>query len=1386
MKEKAPAKIVLNRVLKDCVPLFALLAMTLSASAATFFSDFDSGLPPGTAIYGNTTNPAVGGYTNSGYILLTPDVASQNGGFVITNDLDGGVPVYGFVAQFKALIGDGGASGADGISFNFAPDLPLGVISEEGAGSGLTVEFDTYSNPPPVIDNIGIDIKVNGNEFLTTAFNGIRQSTWVDVLVQLHPDGTLDVMYDGNWIYTNVNLGSFGFPSAVTGGLFGFGARTGGAWDTQAIDNLSITTVTNQGAFVDYYAPTGRRARADAAIQVVLSDFVTQVNTNTIVLKLDGTPIVPTSVTQTAPQTTILYVPPPNALLASGSSHGLSVSFADNASPTPKTNTLQWGFTVASYSSLATNLAVDPSYVKLNSPGFFTRYSQIADAGSRDIGRAELQLANLLIDGSTSLPFPNLAAPNPDDGTFTYHETNVINYGFPAGSMGDFPNDTTVPGMPGPTTGTGDSFAMDAVAYLHLSPGLYSLGVNSSDGFKLTVADSADTFAPQEALFDSVRAPTDTTVSFAVSQDGYYPFRVVHFTGDPNYAPAPGTTTPSLEFFNIDRYGVATLINEPNVAGHVPAFTAAQTKPYIRSVSPNIGDTGVPGNTAVTATLVDQSLTVLTNTIVLQVNGATVSPTITRSGGISTVSYQPVAVFAPNSSNYVTLAFTDSASNRRTNTWSFMVANIMSPIWSVSAVNNTWVTAGSTERGLAYNPKTGHLILVSRAASPAPANGLGIVILDSTTGNVLGTMNIGDIASTGVGTFKLSMVDVADDGVIYVCNLTTSGTVPFQIYRWANESAAPQLVYSANPIGGATRCGDDFRVRGSGSGTQIIACGNSAVTTIPIFTTIDGTNFTGTALSITGIAANSLRLGLAFGCGNTLYGETTATPMSYVGFSGPPSTTANLIAQYGIYDKNTNQQIGPIGLDIPNQRLIGNQTVAPHNINLYDLPSLATTPTKNFPIDQRNYASQNTSFGTGSIDFTPDGSRVFCLDTGNGIIAFSLTPKVAALNICAQPQTNIVAGPGSLGFMDVTAIGAPQKFQWRFHGVSASNPGAAINGATNRTYDIPNVQQSQLGFYSVIITNPTLGMSVTSSVAVLDTQMVVTNQPASQVVAPGGTATFTVGVSNGVAPYSYQWKHSGANVGANSSSLTISGAQVADAGGYTVVITDALGQSLTSAQASLTVGIVGTGTGLIGDYYSSQAKTFVDPPTLERLDATVDFDWGLGSPDPNVSPDTFTVRWTGLVQPFYSQTYTFYTTTDDGVRLWVNGQLLIDKWVDQAPTEWSGTIALTANQKYPILMEYYENAGGAVAKLSWSSTNQVKEFIPFTQLYPVEQYTGAVQPRFSRSADGSQMTISWGGSYGLESAPSVTGPWTPVVGATSPYTVTIDPSQQLYFRLVSQ
>ena len=139
------------------------------------------------------------------------------------------------------------------------------------------------------------------------------------------------------------------------------------------------------------------------------------------------------------------------------------------------------------------------------------------------------------------------------------------------------------------------------------------------------------------------------------------------------------------------------------------------------------------------------------------------------------------------------------------------------------------------------------------------------------------------------------------------------------------------------------------------------------------------------------------------------------------------------------------------------------------------------------------------------------------------------------------------------------------------------------------------------------------------------------------------------------------------------------------------------------------------GTGLRGEYFDNSDFT---APKLTRVDPTVNFNWGTGSPDPAIGSDTFSVRWTGRVSPRFSETYRFYTTSDDGVRLWVNGQQLINNWTDHGPTENSGTIALTAEAVYDIRMEFYENGGGATATLSWSSPSVSKRIIPQTRLFP--------------------------------------------------------------------
>lgn len=142
---------------------------------------------------------------------------------------------------------------------------------------------------------------------------------------------------------------------------------------------------------------------------------------------------------------------------------------------------------------------------------------------------------------------------------------------------------------------------------------------------------------------------------------------------------------------------------------------------------------------------------------------------------------------------------------------------------------------------------------------------------------------------------------------------------------------------------------------------------------------------------------------------------------------------------------------------------------------------------------------------------------------------------------------------------------------------------------------------------------------------------------------------------------------------------------------------------------------VGGGIGLRGDYFDNSDFTGT---RVRRIDQVVDFDWGSGQPDASIGADSFSARWTGQVQPRFSEAYTFYVVGDDGVRLWVNNQLIVDRWIDQSPTEYSGILQLQAGNLYDIRFEYYENGGGAVARLLWSSPSVTKEVIPSAQLYP--------------------------------------------------------------------
>jgi hypothetical protein len=123
------------------------------------------------------------------------------------------------------------------MSFNFASDLPGSTFYEEGAGTGLTVAFDSYDNG----DNEApaIDVEWAGNTIGRVLMPVSVGSSFFDVFLEMSADGKLDVTYNSLPIYTDFPTGY----TPISGGRFGFGARTGGLNDNHWIDDLTITTV---------------------------------------------------------------------------------------------------------------------------------------------------------------------------------------------------------------------------------------------------------------------------------------------------------------------------------------------------------------------------------------------------------------------------------------------------------------------------------------------------------------------------------------------------------------------------------------------------------------------------------------------------------------------------------------------------------------------------------------------------------------------------------------------------------------------------------------------------------------------------------------------------------------------------------------------------------------------------------------------------------------------------------------------------------------------------------------------------------------------------------------------------------------------------------------
>ncbi len=267
--------------------------------------------------------------------------------------------------------------------------------------------------------------------------------------------------------------------------------------------------------------------------------------------------------------------------------------------------------------------------VDTSKPGFVVRVTQVTGAQQPNtLARAEDQLAGFLINPQTGQPFENIADLtlfNPDG---TYFEEGTISYG---GSY--------FPGIPG-TEFTTINIAMEAITYVVLQPGTYTMIVNSDDGFRVTTGNVFDRVAEiRLAEFDAGRGAGDTVFSFTVTRAGVYPFRLVYFQGGGDY---------SVDWYTAENNNPANRVHL-NGPGGITSYRALRpgvvtTGPTIVAATPQPNSINAPPSAGLTVLIKDGATALNPASVRLFRNGVEVTAQTTvgpKSGDRTRVSYRP-------------------------------------------------------------------------------------------------------------------------------------------------------------------------------------------------------------------------------------------------------------------------------------------------------------------------------------------------------------------------------------------------------------------------------------------------------------------------------------------------------------------------------------------------------------------------------------------------------------------------------------------------------------------------------------------------------------------------------------------------------------------------
>ena len=311
----------------------------------------------------------------------------------------------------------------------------------------------------------------------------------------------------------------------------------------------------------------------------------------------------------------------------------------------------------------------------------------------------------------------------------------------------------------------------------------------------------------------------------------------------------------------------------------------------------------------------------------------------------------------------------------------------------------------------------------------------------------------------------------------------------------------------------------------------------------------------------------------------------------------------------------------------------------------------------------------------------------------SGNVPESLTVSLTDANATVGSDQPVNLNPGES--TDVTISWTPTSNGLHTVVISASNGSANTSGQTQ--IDVGQ-QAHDVAIDSVSVPSAaTQGQQVTVSVAVRN---------------PGSFSETDFTVSLSGAPGLPTAKNVTLNSGASTAVDFIWDTSSASANtGYTVTATavlpgtetDAVPENNSATSGTITIEAQqsnGCPTGqFLADYYAN--KTLSGSPALSQCETSINYDWGNGGPGNGVGTDNFSVRWDGQFD-FSAGNTTFTATTDDGIRVYLDGTLLIDQWRKQGATTYSATVPVTAGT-HEVKVEYYEQTGGAVAQVSWAT-----------------------------------------------------------------------------------